>query len=61
MISLVVAAMALLGGTTFLASQQPVARNPARNRRLTGIGNRVVPARRRAGAHRRGRDLAVTW
>lgn len=38
MISLVVAAMALLGGTTFLALQQSIARNPALNRCLTGIG-----------------------
>jgi hypothetical protein len=38
MISLVVAAMAVLGGTTFLALQQSVARDRALNNRLTGIG-----------------------
>ena len=38
MIFFVVGVMALLGGTTFLALQQPVARNPVLNRQLTGIG-----------------------
>ncbi|MFC8617240.1 hypothetical protein ACFT9M_12585 [Micromonospora purpureochromogenes] len=38
MISLVVAALALLGGTTWLAMNQPVARNPVLNRRLTATG-----------------------
>ncbi len=38
MIFLLVGVMALLGGTTFLALQQPVARNPVLNRQLTGIG-----------------------
>ena len=35
---LVVAAMALFGGTTWLALQQPIARDPGRNRHLTTSG-----------------------
>lgn len=38
MIFVVVGALGLLGGTTFLALQQPVARDPLLNRRLTGMG-----------------------
>ncbi|GAA2915091.1 hypothetical protein Acy02nite_91610 [Actinoplanes cyaneus] len=38
MIVLVVAAMVLLGSTTWLALEQPVARDPMRNRRLTIVG-----------------------
>ncbi|GAA2863720.1 hypothetical protein Acy02nite_72490 [Actinoplanes cyaneus] len=38
MIVLVVAAMVLLGGTTWLALEQPVASDPELNRRLTTIG-----------------------
>lgn len=38
MIALVVAALALVGGTTWLALNQPTARNPVRHHRLTGLG-----------------------
>jgi hypothetical protein len=38
MIFLVVGVMVLLGGTTFLALQQPVARDPVLNRQVTGMG-----------------------
>ncbi|WP_433789708.1 hypothetical protein [Actinoplanes sp. CA-252034] len=38
MIALVVAALGVLGGTTWLALQQPIAHDPARNRRLTAAG-----------------------
>lgn len=38
MITLVVAALALMGSTTWLALQQSTAGNPASNRRLTGLG-----------------------
>jgi hypothetical protein len=33
--------MALLGGTTWVGLQQPIARDPARNVRLTAIGIRL--------------------
>lgn len=38
MIVLVVAALVLMGGTTWLALQQSISGNPALNRRLTGLG-----------------------
>ena len=38
MIVLVVAALGLLGGTTWLALDQPLARDPARHHRVTGWG-----------------------
>lgn len=38
MIVLVVAALVLMGGTTFLAMQQSIVGNPVLNRRLTGLG-----------------------
>ena len=38
MIFLVVAAMALLGGTTWLAQEQSITRNPVRNSHLTAVG-----------------------
>jgi hypothetical protein len=38
MILLVIAALALLGGTTWLGLNQPAAANPALNRRLTATG-----------------------
>lgn len=38
MIVLVIAALALMGGTTWLALQQSIVGNPALNRRLTGLG-----------------------
>ncbi|MFC3991111.1 hypothetical protein [Actinoplanes siamensis] len=38
MILLVIAAMAALGGTTWLVLEQPVARDPVRNQRLSMIG-----------------------
>jgi hypothetical protein len=38
MILLVVATMALLGGTTWLALQQSIARDPVLNRQLTAVG-----------------------
>ncbi|MDI6102729.1 hypothetical protein QLQ12_29330 [Actinoplanes sp. NEAU-A12] len=41
MILLVMAAMALLGGTAWIGLQQPMARDPALNRRLTAVGIRL--------------------
>jgi hypothetical protein len=38
MIFFVVAALALMGSTTWLAMQQPIAGNPALNHRLTTVG-----------------------
>ncbi|XVV12598.1 hypothetical protein ACQP2X_48765 [Actinoplanes sp. CA-131856] len=38
MIVLTTGALALFGATTWLALQQPVARNQVRNRQLTGAG-----------------------
>jgi hypothetical protein len=38
MIVVVVAAMAALGTTTWLAMQQSVSRDPERNRRMTALG-----------------------
>ena len=38
MILVFLAAMALLGGTTWLGMQQSVARDPVMNRHLTGVG-----------------------
>ncbi|MEU4712890.1 hypothetical protein AB0F73_04385 [Micromonospora purpureochromogenes] len=60
MVSLVVAALALLGGMTWLAMNQPVAGNPVLNRRLIATGLLFCVITAGVHAHRGGRDLAVT-